>query len=108
MHDTARNPGAVGQFNKHGYYALYEFIHTIKINSKFEPVAPLYKRDMTLLFLNTNVCNNKNLELMKQKGDVADQLKWLEEELLKVEKSSVMNGVWIFGNMNPGSKYCNP
>lgn len=35
-----RNPGAVEKFKEYGYYALYEYIHTLKINSRFEPVAP--------------------------------------------------------------------
>lgn len=101
------NAEAVAKFKEFGYYALYEYIHTIKLNSRSNPIAPLYKSDMTLLFLNTNACNNKNLELMKETDDVGGQLKWLEEELLKVEKDTAHNAVWIFGNMNPGSKYCN-
>ena len=101
------NAEAVESFKKYGYYALYEYIHTIRLNSRSDPIAPLYKGDMTLLFLNTNACNNKNLELMKETADVGDQLKWLEEELIKVEVHSTINAVWIFGNMNPGSKFCN-
>jgi hypothetical protein len=45
---------------------------------------------------------------MVEMGDVGGQLEWLEEELKKVEDANnVVYGVWIIGNLNPGSKYCN-
>ena len=45
---------------------------------------------------------------MKEMGDVGGQLAWLEVELKKVEENdNVVYGVWIIGNLNPGSRFCN-
>ena len=65
---------------------------------------PNYNSDLTAFFINTNVCYNRNVALMKEEGDAAGMLAWLETELGKLELTSKV--AWIIGNVNPGSKYC--
>jgi sphingomyelin phosphodiesterase len=58
-----------------------------------------------LLSLNTMVCYTFNLPLLREKGDVAWHLGWLEDRL-RYAKSLDMQ-VIIMGHVPPGSQDCN-
>ena len=66
---------------------------------------PNYNSDLTVFFLNSNTCFNRNVGLTKEMNDAAKMLEYLEVELKKLEQTSKY--AWMVGNVNPGSKYCN-
>jgi len=58
-------------FKKNGYYATYGFVHYIRWNARRDKsCCRKLKDNLRVIFLNTNVCYNKNLNLMTEIGDV--------------------------------------
>lgn len=103
------NVRARAEFLQYGYYKVAnQFVYNILIDESSPPkqVMPNYNSDLTVFFLNTNACYNRNVALMKEENDVANQLSYLETQLKTLEQTSKY--AWIVGHINPGSKHCNP
>ena len=96
---------ARANFTKYGFYTANDFIYQQEMNSLFEATASYPETSLVLVFLNTNACNNRNWGLLQEAGDPANQLQFLNEQLLKVESEG--KKAWIIGYMNPGSSKCN-
>ena len=75
------NVQARGEFVKYGYYSVSnQFIYNILIDDSSPPkqMMPNYNSDLSVIFINTNACYNRNVALMKETSDVANQLNYLE------------------------------
>lgn len=61
---------------------------------------------LNVIFLNTNVCHNKNIALMKETDDPGGLLAYLNTQLAATEAAGDKSA-WIIGNLAPGNKHCN-
>jgi len=57
-----------------------------------------------VIALNTAVCNTQNWYLSTQNNDPTNHLKWLEEQLVEIEKND--EKAYILGHVIPGSGSC--
>lgn len=70
------------KFKEYGYYSVDEkFIHSNVRDATYTDQAATAKTksNLNVIFLNTNVCHNKNLALMREKDDPGGQLNYLTQ-----------------------------
>lgn len=70
----------ISKFNEYGYYTVDgNFIHSNRRSSSYtnQAAEAKTKSNLMVIFLNTNVCHNKNLALMREKDDPGGMLNYL-------------------------------
>jgi hypothetical protein len=86
-----------------GYYRIEEI--TRMFTGTPPNHIPAKTSALTLIMLNTNACDNRNMNLYTQASDAGTVLATLKTYLDKAVTDN--HKVWIFGNVAPGSKHCN-
>jgi hypothetical protein len=102
------NTEARSNFTRYGYYTVSSFIYEI-VKDNNDPRLSVFSegsQQINAIFLNTNVCHNKNYALFKETEDPAGMLAYLDEQLAATE-AEYSRRAYIFGNLAPGSKHCN-
>lgn len=74
------------------------------LNSKGYYSKKISNLGLTVIALNSIVCDDTNFYLIANATDPSDQLKWLEKELISAESES--SSVFIISHISPGISEC--